>query len=362
MKKSILCLIIVGMLSPQVFAHGVEDTEAAVADHARPPTLLERLISSAEAKASVRIDKQGGYRYIESDGLADHQTGRFPNAGNPHQIQLQHYQFRVSLNPRKRAAATPIGHAVFGVAINGVPFDPGTAEFWQNNPASGWTLEALTGGRDLGLDSSNAHVQPNGAYHYHSVPLGILNRYSFKTKPVLLGYAADGFPIYSQYGYRVASDQSSGMVKLRSSYQLKTGMRPSGPSGRYDGKYAKDYEYIAGQGDLDQCNGRTGVMPEYPQGVYYYVLTDQFPYIPRCLMGSADTSFQKQRRQQGGGNPSRHERGRHGGAMHSPPQEAFNACGGKSVGAACSFSAPHGTVRGACRQMGPDFVCVPRRR
>ena len=44
-------------------------------------------------------------------------------------------------------------------------------------------------------------------------------------------------------------------------------------------------------GDLDQCNGRQGVTPEYPNGTYYYVLTNEFPFIGRCLVGEPSPDF-----------------------------------------------------------------------
>ncbi len=48
--------------------------------------------------------------------------------------------------------------------------------------------------------------------------------------------------------------------------------------------------------DLDQCNGRFAVTPEYPNGTYHYVLTDAFPFIPRCWMGNPDSSFMRLKR------------------------------------------------------------------
>ena len=53
------------------------------------------------------------------------------------------------------------------------------------------------------------------------------------------------------------------------------------PLGTFDG----DHVYVAGSGDLDDCNGRTGVTPEFPHGTYYYIITDSYPYIGRCLKG-----------------------------------------------------------------------------
>ena len=51
------------------------------------------------------------------------------------------------------------------------------------------------------------------------------------------------------------------------------------------GAFTQDYEYVDGIGDLDQCNGRFGVTPEFPNGIYYYVVTDDFPFFTRCLKG-----------------------------------------------------------------------------
>ena len=48
---------------------------------------------------------------------------------------------------------------------------------------------------------------------------------------------------------------------------------------------SQDYEYVEGYGDLDRCNGRFGVTPEFPIGIYYYVVTDDFPFFTRCLKG-----------------------------------------------------------------------------
>ena len=51
------------------------------------------------------------------------------------------------------------------------------------------------------------------------------------------------------------------------------------------GAFTQDFEYVENHGDLDECNGRVGVTPEFPDGIYYYVVTDDFPYFSRCLKG-----------------------------------------------------------------------------
>lgn len=244
----------------------------------------------------VEIVERDGYRYITANGLPDHDTGRFPNRGNPNAIREQRYRFRVPLRPQANDTPRAYDRQPFGVALNGVVFDPFTAGFWRDDRSSGWRETADPNKRVLGIDANAAHVQPNGAYHYHGIPSALIDS---DARMTLVGWAADGFPIYGPMGYAEANDASSGLVRLRSSYRVKAGSRPAdGPPGRYDGTYEEDYEYVAGLGDLDECNGRFGVTPEFPEGTYYYVLTDDYPWVPRLFRGTPDASFE--RRGQGG--------------------------------------------------------------
>jgi hypothetical protein len=41
-------------------------------------------------------------------------------------------------------------------------------------------------------------------------------------------------------------------------------------------------------GDLDECNGRIGATPEFPQGIYHYYATDSYPYLQRCVKGKVE--------------------------------------------------------------------------
>jgi hypothetical protein len=268
-----------------------------------PWKLLELAISPAYATASgVSITIEGPYRVVRSTGLPDHATGQFPNRGNPNRISEQDYHFRMPLKPVENGYSTPLPlRQSFGVALNGIPFDPGANEFWHNDRSSGWQYEAMSLGPRLGLDQNNAHVQPNGAYHYHGLPAGLLDELTSSPKPVLLGYAADGFPIYAPSGHSDPKNSHSALQKLHSSYRLKSGTRPDGPGGQYDGLFVRDYEYVPGLGDLDDCNGRFAVTSEYPQGTYHYVITDNFPYIPRAFRGTPDPSFNKSRPNPGPG-------------------------------------------------------------
>lgn len=101
---------------------------------------------------------------------------------------------------------------------------------------------------------------------------------------------------YYKYLYSDPNDPINGVSTFKSSFQLKSGSRPgdgiTAPNGTYNGNYVEDYEYIPSLSELDECGGRFGITPEYPDGIYYYVLTDNWPYIPRCLKGLyVDNSF-----------------------------------------------------------------------
>lgn len=281
----------------------------------RPPEPVPTA-KSRPAKPYVEITEKNGFRYITSNAIPSHLPGVFPNSGNPNAIREQKLEFRMTLHPQ---FAEELTHAVrypMGVAINGVPFEPGTAEVWNFDRDSGWNYDAMSGKIHLGLDHSHAHVQPTGMYHYHGIPRGVVNasvqQLNGKDDMILVGYAADGFPIYSEYGYSEPDDQASGLKKLTSSWQLKKGIRPrtgsdGGPGGKYDGTFTQDFEFVENTGDLDECNGRQGVTPEYPDGIYYYVLTDTYPFIPRYLRGEPDVSFSEQRGRSGR-SPRRHPR------------------------------------------------------
>ena len=45
-----------------------------------------------------------------------------------------------------------------------------------------------------------------------------------------------------------------------------------------------------------------------------------------------------------------------------PPPEAFEVCKGKAANGACSFQAPHGTIRGTCLSISQGLVCAPGQR
>ena len=251
--------------------------------------------------------------FIHTKGIPSYPTGPFLD-GNPSQAQDQNAIFKFPLNPVQNTGSpteTTMGN--IGVFINGVAlFDYRDGVAWNpttnslcggpgNPPCPGGPGATMDWNRDAilaemsGFDCSKGHPAM-GNYHHHQNPSAfdldlnvvstICNLYdadglyaidSTQHSP-LIGFAYDGFPIYGSYGY-ANTDGTGGIVRIKSSYQLKTtrgtGNVPSETSWPL-GTFREDYEYVnhSSQSDyLDEHNGRFCVTPEYPNGIYCYFTT-----------------------------------------------------------------------------------------
>jgi hypothetical protein len=284
---------------------------------------------------------------VTGNGIPEHATGAFPNPNCPNTIGAVNVSASMPLAPTQASAATPA--MVIGYALNSVKLDPNTAGTCPDT-ASGtsscslaggggsWRIEALgQSSFNFGVDSSNAHVQPSGEYHYHGMPEGLLGTLGKGTAPTLVGFAMDGSPVYARHGYSVASDATSPVRAMKGSYRTKTSPDASRPptSTFPMGTFQQDWEYVAGLGDLDECNGRFGVTPEFPCGVYHYYITDSYPFIGRCLKGTVANT--------GGGMAD--------GGMMGP-----RSC---TAPGDCTGACPPGSKGCTCSQSPMGMVCVP---
>lgn len=245
----------------------------------------------------------GGITTVTGNAVPRHATGTFPNAGNPNAISAQNRTYTFTNTPVNTGTITEM--AEFGITLDGVVLERDTAESFQN--AGVWNYEAITPAIAdgttsnivnawLGTDCNNGHVQPTGNYHYHGMMellLNLLGENEGVSDMVLGGYAADGFPFYLRYGYNDAGDPVSGLKVMTADWALRAGTRGSGPGGAFDGEFREDWVFVAGPGDLDECGGRFGPTPEFPSGIYHYFITDDYPYIPRCVRGTPDGSFRR---------------------------------------------------------------------
>ena len=269
---------------------------------------------SVKAYSKYSWSSDGSSRILSGNGIPNHPVGTFPNPNNPNTIREQSVNAAFTLCPTitsENGAQVGGPGSIIAYAINSVKFDPATAGRCNDNGVCSlamgqgrWSIEAL--GHDtfnFGDDMNHAHVQPTGAYHYHGMPELLMDFLGQDTSMTLVGWASDGFPVYARYGYSNANSSSSSLKVIEPSWKLKSSAdsgRPttltelSGGPGQGNsspntpiamGAFTQDFEYIEGSGDLDQCNGRVGVTPEFPEGIYYYMVTDAFPFFSRCLKG-----------------------------------------------------------------------------
>ncbi|MBT8207906.1 MAG: YHYH protein [Acidimicrobiia bacterium] len=301
MNVTLPTTLIVALIAAAGFAHdGHHPDDRSDERRMQPPPghRAMEIVDLPEPTVSIRVE--GEYRVITSNSLPDHPIGTFPNPHNPNALRSLNREFRIPLHPR-RADRPTRSSPEFGIALNGIIFDAGTGEFWTASGERGrseWNYDAASANNQhrFGVDFNHGHVQPTGKYHYHGVPTALLESRradhvhdGHAQVMIQLGWAFDGFPVYAPFGPEDPNDPSSDIVELSSSYRLRQGHRPAppdGPGGAYDGTYSADYEYVEGVGDLDASNGRTGVTPEFPDGTYYYVITDAYPSVPRTWVGT----------------------------------------------------------------------------
>ena len=215
---------------------------------------------------------------IISNGVPNHEIGKFPTKGNPNKFKKQKLRFCFSKKPLRNSDYKYIVSTV-GVTLTGIPIRPATAAWYDENSfkkhsknkSSGLNLEAIRPFEKIfGIDEHNGHLDFRGLYHYHKANSSLL----LNGEP-LIGYAADGFEILYIPG------------KFKTSWQLKKGNRKTKPFGKYDGSFKEDYEFISGSGDLDECNGKI------VDGSYRYFATNSFPFFPRCHWGDVSKDFRK---------------------------------------------------------------------
>lgn len=219
---------------------------------------------------------------------------------------------RIPRTPKRAARPTAIGLTPAAILLNGVKWEANPAAcFGEGREAPGterigcgprqvdhpWRYNLGSPLNEFRFDAYHAHVQGRGMYHYHAAPrvLYSTDAQTFDDtdcaaagpSPVI-GFALDGFPLFGP----CIQDANGTLRAARPSYQLKQGERRpvSGyktpyvtgvvKTSTYNGQFAGDYEYVAGTGDLDVCNGMT------VNGQYGYYVTQDFPYALRCFTGT----------------------------------------------------------------------------
>ena len=146
------------------------------------------------------------------------------------------------------STATPLGNIGYMISGAGL-FNPYEGDGATVALASNFSVKNTAGADVFFVDTCNGHPTPMGLYHYHGLPSCVTSQVDSAGGPShIIGIAVDGYPIYGNRDI--------------------------------DGK-----EVVASQ--LDSCNGITSATPEFPAGVYHYVLlsTTDGSSAMRCTKG-----------------------------------------------------------------------------
>ncbi len=247
---------------------------------------------------SLQFTVEGEECIINSNSIPNHDFND-SSASFATNVSAVNAEYRIPTTPAFAPSTTAISLTTDNaVLLNGVKVDllaagcfgVGDGKIGCNNINQPWRYDPMSPLAQFGTDQHNAHTQPDGSYHYHGNPQALFDQDPSTESPVI-GFAADGFPIFGSF-----IDDGGQIRAATSSFQLKAGSRPTGsgnPAGNYDGEFRDDYEYVAGSGDLDECNGMMR------NGVYGYYVINQHPWILACYKGTPNASFNKS----GGGGP-----------------------------------------------------------
>ncbi|HII35164.1 MAG TPA: YHYH protein [Candidatus Thalassarchaeaceae archaeon] len=292
---------------------------------------------------------------IDSNGIPNHDLESGPGCCTSE----QNLEWRIPLVPTNQTGCDPsvstdgctmaperdaVAFAVNGVPIFGPEDGPG------GDAVAGHEGEYEEDRQQIWLGICHGHSGPGGAYHYHADAncahwhpdeennqtwrnYSIDSSRGLSEHSPIVGFALDGYPIYGFVGW----DDDGNTSEMKSSYHLKEGQTG------YNG--IEDYEYVAGLGDLDSCNGHFGPTPDYPEGIYHYHTTWEngeggigFPYFINCYRGEVSLGSEN------GGGDGEVDCSGHGetwGPGIGPPPEG---CGGGPQGQSSDISAAFGAI------------------
>lgn len=183
--------------------------------------------------------------------------------------KAQTYKFTIPTTPKYSSKVTSTSLGSIGVMISGaVLYNPFEGDGKTVAMAKNFTITNSAGITASFIDKCAGHPTPDiGAYHYHGLPNCVTAKVDKVSKPShIIGFALDGFPIYGD------RDIKGKQVTAK---------------------------------NLDQCNGVISATPEFPKGIYHYVLlgTADARSSIACFHGKVDASQIQAMPPMGGGMP-----------------------------------------------------------
>ncbi len=260
------------MLLAGACSNSTTSSDPVVADPVVAGTTIDTndAIKGAAWNPTIKITYSEDSINFQPDGIPNHERDAYyavPNAGvvvpdasssyvmkDP--TKAQTYSFDIPSSPAYSSEVTKASLGSIGVMISGaILFNPYEGDGTTVAMSSNFTVTNSDGITASFIDKCAGHPTPNpGAYHYHGQPECVTAKVDKSEGPShIIGIALDGFLIYG------AKDINGKIV----------------PSSA-----------------LDECNGITSPTPEFPNGIYHYVLpgtTDATSSI-RCFHGVVDMS------------------------------------------------------------------------
>ena len=197
------------------------------------------------------------WRLRSQDLPGDVLVGTFPNSENSSSIlpqiinllwPLRGGQNLAAPRSQRRLARGPIGFSVVGIVM----FGPEANQVVPGQRGTFWNINSITA-NIFGEDQYGGNPTPKtGAYHYYDTEFinsnawehipGFLDGYrQLDGHSKIIGWAADGYPIYGPYGYQDPNSATSLTIKMRSGYILGVqSNRPVDPVLRIKGNYTKN--------------------------------------------------------------------------------------------------------------------------
>lgn len=186
---------------------------------------------SATAQLAVTKDKLTISTVVDP---IDTLVGTFPNLANPNNLITQDldfpYPYRGGQNSQGDHASLAFEAGPIGITLPGIPIF-GTVNGWTVPGANGTTFNLVSQEAKVnGEDIYSGTVDVNGVYHYVGSDFITANAWGNVTgftggytqtdgHSKIMGFAADGYPIYGPFGYINPADSSSPVVRMVSSYQ-----------------------------------------------------------------------------------------------------------------------------------------------
>ena len=227
-------------------------------------------VQSAKWASNVSLNYESDYVTVKTNDVPNHERDEYyavPNAGiavpdaSTAQVikdptRAQNISFKIPLHPEYVAdtTSTPLGS--IGLMISGsVLFNPYEGDGKTVAMSSNFQITDSNGNKAWFVDHCSGHPTPNnGEYHYHALSSCVSSQIDESTGPSHIeGLALDGFPIYGP------RDIDGNVVPVST---------------------------------LDACNGIDSPTPEFPEGIYHYVLpeTSDATSSIRCFHGKVDSS------------------------------------------------------------------------